>query len=762
MNTQQKAAAVAVRLQAEGSFRIGTKVPICVHVGDQETIRPRRWRSALVWASVVTAVGVSASFGGAAALYNTDRHATQQATQRRVALTQRAVSAEMRRYIDAIRLVAASAGAQPQLTRDTYLTLTQPLVNANLVGATGAVFVVSASDDQVAAVQAQWRARGAPGLQLHPEGTGREHFFTVFNRALDSALPPPTGVDVAQAAEPAAALAEARRSGAIIVSRPYLLLRDRNLPPEQRQWSCILTAPVLGPADATGHQPFIGWIMTGLRGENFASAVLRDSTDGLGEATLYATGADGHKLRLAGLTRASARSADWHEDVAIPVAQENWTLHVTAPADSGSTLPLWVASGGSVLTLAFAAVTLVLMTARDRARHQVIRATGRLEADIASREIMEAQLRHARDALAASQSYLTGLLDSIDVAVTACDNEGRVTLQNAYAHRLCPPGTLTYLDGTPLTDDQLPLARTLREGSVDGLEVLYHGSGRRPPTMLTQGRTLYSSDGTPIGAVVTAYDITQQRDHERELAGFATIAAHDLKAPLAVIATYAELLADSSTGEAAELLRRIESGVGRMRALIDDLLAYASARDVPLDAVDVDLRQVVADVVTARTDHLELAHDAAAPDIYVGPLPAVHADAGMVRQLVDNLVGNALKYVHPGRPARVDVTAAEENGWVRVDVADRGIGVPAGEREAIFEPFHRAHTEHPYGGTGLGLAICRRIVERHGGQISVTANVGGGSRFYFTLPAAVGSPDFPAAAKARAQVRVPGPIASAA
>jgi hypothetical protein len=125
----------------------------------------------------------------------------------------------------------------------------------------------------------------------------------------------------------------------------------------------------------------------------------------------------------------------------------------------------------------------------------------------------------------------------------------------------------------------------------------------------------------------------------------------------------------------------------------------------------------------------------------------------MLRQLVDNLVGNALKYVRPSTAARVDVTAARVDvtaarvdvtaapagGWVRVEIADRGIGIPRAERDTVFEPFHRARTEHAYGGTGLGLAICQRIVDRHGGRIGVTDNAGGGTRFFFTLPAAVGA-----------------------
>ena len=123
------------------------------------------------------------------------------------------------------------------------------------------------------------------------------------------------------------------------------------------------------------------------------------------------------------------------------------------------------------------------------------------------------------------------------------------------------------------------------------------------------------------------------------------------------------------------------------------------------------------------------------------------ADPAMLRHVLDNLIGNALKYVQAGRAARIDVTAVPDTGgWIRVEVADRGIGIPDVDKADIFESFHRSETAAGYAGTGLGLAICRRIVERHGGAIGVTDNPGGGTRFHFTLRPA-GPPDRAAVAE---------------
>ncbi|GAA0905766.1 hypothetical protein GCM10009558_094940 [Virgisporangium aurantiacum] len=176
-----------------------------------------------------------------------------------------------------------------------------------------------------------------------------------------------------------------------------------------------------------------------------------------------------------------------------------------------------------------------------------------------------------------------------------------------------------------------------------------------------------------------------------------------------------------------------------MAELISDLLDYTAAGDRPLTVEPVDLNGLVGDVVTARTTAASVDPDLLVPQIYVPPLPPVRADQALLRQVLDNLVGNAVKYTPPGRPAPIDVTAHESSGVVTVEVADRGIGIPAGQHHAIFGSFHRAHADG-YAGTGLGLAICARIVERHGGTISAHDNPGGGTVVRLTLRAAAPEP----------------------
>lgn len=157
------------------------------------------------------------------------------------------------------------------------------------------------------------------------------------------------------------------------------------------------------------------------------------------------------------------------------------------------------------------------------------------------------------------------------------------------------------------------------------------------------------------------------------------------------------------------------------------LLTHATSQHGQLSRTRLDLKECVQRIASARN---------AAGLVYCRDLPLVVADRVLIEQVLDNLIGNALKYVTDGVRPDVEVTGRRaDDGWVTISVADNGIGLPTDEHEAVFEEFHRAHTRE-YEGTGLGLAIARRIVLRHGGTISARDREDGGTVFEFTLPGA--------------------------
>ena len=176
-----------------------------------------------------------------------------------------------------------------------------------------------------------------------------------------------------------------------------------------------------------------------------------------------------------------------------------------------------------------------------------------------------------------------------------------------------------------------------------------------------------------------------------------------------------------------------------MERVIGGWINYTVVREGGLFPERVPLADLATDLLPVPEGRTPSADELPGPWIEVDAPHVVHADRDLVRQLLANLVGNAVKFARPGDPAHLEITSREDDeaGWIRIDVADHGLGLPAGEEELIFEEFHRA-AEHSDGveGTGLGLSLCRTIVARHGGSIRAFTNEHGGATFTMALPAA--------------------------
>ncbi len=296
---------------------------------------------------------------------------------------------------------------------------------------------------------------------------------------------------------------------------------------------------------------------------------------------------------------------------------------------------------------------------------------------------------------------------------------------------------LFHPDGRPLEELEYPYRRALDGQDVRDEEQHLRRPGAATQILSVSAFPLPVEVGRKRRAVVVVRDVTLERSYQDGLASFAGTVAHDLNNPLSVIDGWAEAIQEDLSGtsdpvaaSAVPMVQHIRAGVEQMRGFISDLLAHAVARDQTLRCEWVPLRNMVKHIATQR-DQPDLRDGG----IEVGDLPNVWADKLLVRQVLDNLIGNATKYVAPGVTPEIRVTAArKDGGWVEVTVRDNGIGIDPAQRERVFDSFHRASKEQ-YAGTGLGLAICKRIIERHGGTIGVESNPGGGSSFVFTLPA---------------------------
>jgi light-regulated signal transduction histidine kinase (bacteriophytochrome) len=218
-----------------------------------------------------------------------------------------------------------------------------------------------------------------------------------------------------------------------------------------------------------------------------------------------------------------------------------------------------------------------------------------------------------------------------------------------------------------------------------------------------------------------------------ELGQFAYIASHDLQEPLRMVASYTQLLSRRYKGkldsDADEFIAFAVDGAGRMQRLIQDLLTFSRVGTKGKDLLATSSEEALQQALI----NLRGAIEQSGAQVTHGPLPNVIADETQLIQLFQNLIGNGIKYQKNGAP-KVHVSAAMNGGdKYTFSVQDNGLGIDSQYFEKIFGMFQRLHKREEFAGTGIGLAICKKIVERHGGRISVESKVGHGSTFHFAL-----------------------------
>ncbi len=231
---------------------------------------------------------------------------------------------------------------------------------------------------------------------------------------------------------------------------------------------------------------------------------------------------------------------------------------------------------------------------------------------------------------------------------------------------------------------------------------------------------------------------TELEQSNEDLEQFAYVASHDLQEPLRMVSSYVSLLDDEYGGEldaeADEYLDYAVDGADRMREMIDALLDYARVHTHAEDPEPIDASAVLDDALA----ELALLIDDHGATVERGELPTVVADPDQLRQVFQNLVKNSVEHGGPGDDAdgaQIAIEATERNDCWEFSVADDGPGVPVDQQDDVFDIFRTAGSGD---GTGIGLAVCKRIVERHGGDIWVDSQPGDGTAFRFTLPAAPG------------------------
>ena len=218
-----------------------------------------------------------------------------------------------------------------------------------------------------------------------------------------------------------------------------------------------------------------------------------------------------------------------------------------------------------------------------------------------------------------------------------------------------------------------------------------------------------------------------------ELEQFAYVASHDLQEPLRMISSFLQLLQMRYSGQldsdADEFINFAVEGAKRMQNLIQDLLAYSRVTTKGNEFKDIKMEEALEQALV----NLKMSIEENNANITHDPLPIITADYSQIIQLLQNLIGNSIKYRSDKIP-EIHISAQEkDNDWI-FSVEDNGIGIDPQYSDQVFQIFKRLHTNEEYKGTGIGLAITKRIIERHSGRIWVESELGKGSKFYFTIP----------------------------
>ncbi|OJW20973.1 MAG: hypothetical protein BGO49_29910 [Planctomycetales bacterium 71-10] len=358
-----------------------------------------------------------------------------------------------------------------------------------------------------------------------------------------------------------------------------------------------------------------------------------------------------------------------------------------------------------------------------------------------------------------------GWAEAAPVALVESDADGRPLACNGRWREYAglPPGPPPEGWAERLHPDDAPAwAEALRAGVPFEAECRLRGGDGRHRWFLVRAAPRRDPSGAVASwtaACTDVDDLVRSRDELRrsnaDLERFAAVAAHDLQEPLRKVQAFGERLGvrcgPGLDAQGRDYLARMAGAVARMGGLIRDVLAYSRAAAPGRRAAAVDLSAVAAEVVSDLSEAIE----GAGASVEVGPLPTLPADPTQMRQLLQNLVSNALKFGRPGEPPRVRVSGRAEPGRCVIEVSDDGAGFAPADAERIFEPFRRLHGRGVCDGSGLGLAICRRIVERHGGSIVAEGAPGAGAVFRVTLPAVPADPG-----AAHDSTRAEGPIAN--
>jgi PAS domain S-box-containing protein len=674
------------------------------------------------------------------------------------------------RYLEVLRSIARFYASSQEVTRDEFRTFVRGAL-AHQPGIQALSWDRYVPDVLREAYEESVRQEGDADFQITEQdaqgqivrATRRPEYVVVSYIEPHAGNEKALGYDASSNPARLDALQRARDSGRAIATGRLMLVQETS-----RQFGLLIFQPIYshGPPPTTveeRRQRLLGYatgvfrigdmIEVSLPGAERNGIMLRieDEAAPAGQRLLYDSQREAHPT-LNDTPASNPSRMRW--DTTLEVADRRWVLRLTPTLGylaARQSLQPWTVLIGGLLFTSLLGAFLLFVTGRSILIEQVVaERTNELSQT-------NAALAHEIAEREQAESRFSAMAHSAVEAIVSANSAGHILTWNNGAYAIFGY-TAEEVVGQPLTKLMPERYHELHRRSIEQIGATgesalmgtvlvldgLHKDGWEFPLELTLS-TWTSVEGRFYGGIMR--DITKRQQAEQalrqtaaelaqsnaELAQFAYVASHDLQEPLRAVAGCVQLLqqrySDELDGRAHELIAHAVAGATRMHTLIQDLLAYSQVgtrgKSLQPTACAVVLKDALAD--------LEVGIRESGAVVMAAPLPTVMADPAQLRQVFQNLIGNALKF-RGEAPPHIHIGVERQDGaWVFA-VCDNGIGIHPQYFERIFQVFQRLHTQQKYDGSGIGLAICKKIIEHHGGRIWVTSEPGKGATFSFSIP----------------------------
>ncbi len=665
---------------------------------------------------------------------------------------QLSIDHELSGYIKALQGARGLFAASREVDRREWKAYVDGLgLTQNYPGVQGVGFAQMIPSAQKAAHIASVQGEGYPAYTIHPEGTRAAYSSVVYLEPFNKRNQQAFGYDMLTDATRRAALERARDTGQPAMSGKVTLAQETDTDP---QAGLLLYLPVYqNGAGLTSikqrRAALVGYVYMPIRMTDFMRATVGERTHGL-NIGVFASADPEHLTLQDRLYSANpqygienpAYKPEFVRVEALPIAGQTLMLrYASLPSyDPGAVqnLPALVLMSGVLLSLLLAALTFLLSSSRNRA--------------LKLANAMTIDLRAERNRAITNQRKDEAILISIGDGVFVVDQTGSITLFNKAAESISGfaaseaigqpyQKVLSFYheeDGRP-ADDFIAAAQSGKSAEMAANTMLRRKNGTSLP-VADSAAPILNAKGTLEGAVVVFRDTTREKQLENMKDEFLSVASHELRTPMGAIRANLSMILAGDYGtvnkELVEPLADMKTSTVRLVELVNDLLDVAriEAGRMKFTLSDFDIQEVLRSTVSSlaplgKEKGIQITHAH-------GNAAVVQADTNKIKQVLTNLVGNALKFTDKGS---ITVTASPQKDMIEVVVSDTGIGMTPEDQKKLFNKFNQITSaqEGKPAGTGLGLYISREIIRKLGGELWIKASAAGqGSAFAFTLPRA--------------------------